>query len=66
VAELAEMPISQGLEILLRDRPSYGAAVDARHEKAIGRLAELPAYHLRYQSLEDGVKLVARLADGEI
>lgn len=66
VAGLAEMPGGEALEGLLRDRPSYGAAVDARHEKAIQRLAELPAYLLRYQSLEDGVRLVARLADGEI
>jgi hypothetical protein len=65
-AELAEIPISQALEVLLLDRPSYGAEVDARHEKAIRRLMGLPAYHLRYQSLEDGVRLVARLADGEI
>jgi hypothetical protein len=65
-AELAEIPISQALEVLLLDRPSYGAEVDARHEKAIRRLTGLPAYQLRYQSLEDGVRLVARLADGEI
>jgi hypothetical protein len=63
VAELAGMPKNDALEALLEDRPSYGAAVDARHEKAIRRLTELPVFQLRYQSLEDGVGLLARLAD---
>ncbi len=63
VAELAGMPKNDALEALLEDRPSYGAAVDARHEKAIRRLTELPLFQLRYQSLEDGVRLLARLAD---
>ena len=66
VAGIEEMRISEALEGLLRDRPNYGSRVDARHERTIMRLVELPAYRLQYQSLEDGVKLVARLADGEI
>jgi hypothetical protein len=66
VAGIEKMRISEALEGLLRDRPSYGSAVDARHERTILRLVELPSYRLRYQSLEDGVRLVARLADGEV
>lgn len=65
-AGIEKMPRSEALEGLLADRPSYGATVDARHEKAIRRLLELRAYRLRYQSVEDGVRLVSRLADGEI
>ena len=57
---------SLALERLLRDRPSYGTEVDARHERTISRLVDRPAYGLRYDSLEDGIRLVARLADGEI
>jgi hypothetical protein len=57
---------SESLDRLLRDRPSYGAAVDARDERTIGRLVDAPAYRLRYESLEDGIRLVARLADGKI
>jgi hypothetical protein len=65
-AGIAKMHRSEALEGLLADRPSYGATVDARHERTIRRLLELPTYRLRYQSVEDGVRLVARLADGEI
>ena len=63
---IARMPKNEALEELLRDRPGYGAAVDALHERTIRQLVELPAYRLRYQSLEDGVRLVTRLADGKI
>jgi hypothetical protein len=64
-AGISGMQKSEALEGLLRDRPSYGAAVDARHERTIRQLLQLPAYHLRYQNVEDGVRLVTRLADGE-
>jgi hypothetical protein len=57
---------SEALERLLLDRPSYGAEVDARDERTISRLVDQGAYRLRYESLEDGMRLVARLADGEI
>jgi hypothetical protein len=65
-ARIARMPGSEALEELLADRPSYGPAVDARHERTIRRLMEVPAYRLQYQTVEDGVRLVARLADGKI
>jgi hypothetical protein len=65
-AGIEKMRISEALDGLLRDRPSYGATVDARHEKTIRRLVESPVYRLRYQSPDDGVRLVTRLADGEI
>jgi len=65
-ATIAGIPGSEAIEELLRDRPSYGPEVDARHEKAIRQLLDVPAYRLRYQTLKDGVRLVARLADGEV
>jgi len=65
-AGIVAMPKGEALEGLLRDRPSYGAETDRRHERTIRRLVELPAYGLRYESPEEGVRLVARLADGEI
>jgi hypothetical protein len=66
VAAIARMPKNETLEELLRDRPGYGAAVDGLHERTIRQVLKLPAYRLRYQSLEDGVRLLTRLADGKI
>lgn len=43
---------------LLADLPSYGAQVNARHEKTIRHLATLPAWHLRYRALDDAVRLL--------
>jgi hypothetical protein len=63
---IVALPRKEAVERLLRDRPSYGAEVDARHERTISRLVDRPAYRLRYDSLEDGIRLVARLADGAI
>jgi hypothetical protein len=46
---------------LLADLPSYGAEVNARHEKTIHHLATLPAWHLRYRTLDDAVRLMSDL-----
>jgi len=42
---------------------SYGEKVDAMHERATGRLLHLPACRLRYESLEDGLRLLADFSE---
>jgi len=38
---------------------SYGEKVDAMHEQATRRLLDLPACRLRYESLDDGLRLLS-------
>jgi len=38
---------------------SYGEAVDAMHERVARRLLNLPACRLRYESLDDGLRLLS-------
>jgi hypothetical protein len=63
-ARLEKMPSSGAIELLLKDMPSYGEEVDARHEKAVYRLLDLPAYCLRYQTLDDAIRLLSALSEG--
>jgi hypothetical protein len=46
---------------LLAELPSYGAEVNAAHEKTIHRLAALPAWQLRYRELDDAIRLLSEL-----
>jgi serine kinase of HPr protein (carbohydrate metabolism regulator) len=46
---------------VLSDMPSYGDAVDAMHERTVRRLAEVAAYRLRYERLEDAIRMLAEL-----
>ena len=39
--------------------PTYGEEVDAMHERAARRLFDLPACRLRYESLDDGLRLLS-------
>lgn len=41
---------------------SYGEKVDAMHERATRRLLDLPACRLRYESLDDGLRLLSEFA----
>lgn len=43
---------------LLADMPSYGDDTRARYESATRRLTELPAYRLRYERLDDALRLL--------
>lgn len=43
------------VDVLLRDMPSYGPQVNAMHERAVAHLAGVPAFRLRYRSLEEGL-----------
>ncbi len=50
-------------ETLLAEMPSYGHQVRRRHERAVRRLLEAPAYRLRYERLEDAIALLDGLAN---
>jgi hypothetical protein len=58
---LRNVPAEEAAAALLADMPSYGAEVRARHERAVGRLLAVPAYSLRYERLEDAMKLLEGL-----
>jgi hypothetical protein len=53
----------EAASLLLRDLPSYGAEVNAVHERTIGRLASLPARRLTYSGLDDGIRLLGELPE---
>ena len=55
------MPDGDAVTPLLADLPSYGPEVNAAHERAIHQLAVLPAWQLRYRTLEDAIRLLAEL-----
>jgi hypothetical protein len=60
-ADVRRISAEDALERLLRDLPSYGEEVDDLHERAVRRVAAAPAYRLRYESLEDGIRLLSAL-----
>ncbi|SPF38057.1 Hpr(Ser) kinase/phosphatase [Candidatus Sulfopaludibacter sp. SbA4] len=55
------MPAAEVLDRLLEEGPAYGDEVLARHEKAIRRITGMPAYRMRYDTLEEAVELLAKL-----
>jgi len=61
-ARIAPLRSWEVVEWLLADLPSYGAEVNAAHERTIHSLAVLPAWQLRYRALEDAVRLLSEIA----
>jgi hypothetical protein len=61
-ARLEPMPSADAVVSLLADMPSYGAEVNATHEKTILSLAGLPAWQLRYCAVEDAIRLLSEIA----
>jgi hypothetical protein len=53
------------LERMLCDMPSYGAEVNAMHERTIHRLLEAPKFGLRYGDLDGAIECLARLVAGQ-
>jgi len=51
----------EAVDRLLADMPSYGDEVDGIHERTVRRLADGPAYRVRYESVQDGVELISGL-----
>ena len=46
---------------LLAEMPSYGAEVNAVHEKTIGDLSLLPAWRVHFHQLEDAIRLLTEI-----
>jgi hypothetical protein len=60
-ARLDRMRPGDAVPPLLADLPSYGPEVNAAHETAIHQLASLPAWRLRYRTLDDAIRLLSEL-----
>ena len=60
-AKVERMEAGEAVGWLLADIPSYGAEVNATHEKTIHSLNCLPAWRLRYRTLDDAVRLLSEL-----
>jgi hypothetical protein len=60
-ARVERMPAADATESLLADLPSYGPDVNALHEATIHHLTGLPAWHLRYRTLEEGIRLLSEI-----
>jgi len=62
IAASAEPLTSDGvLDSLLSDGPSYGNEVLARHAAAIREIASMPAWRMRYDTLEGAIQLLDKL-----
>ncbi len=61
-ARAERIPATEALQALLREKPFYGAEVWTHHERAVSRLAEVPAYQLEYDSLGQAIPVLCRLA----
>ena len=46
---------------ILSELPSYGDDTDAIHERSVRRMAEAPAYAMRYQTLDEGIQILEGL-----
>ena len=51
----------EAIDRLLADMPSYGEEEDALHERTVRQLAGAPAYLARYESIEDGLRVISGL-----
>jgi hypothetical protein len=58
---LERMASEELVEQLLADIPSYGEEVNAVFERTLRRLAEVPAYRMRYELLDDAVELLEQV-----
>jgi hypothetical protein len=58
---LDAIPADEVLERMLGDMPSYGAEVNAMHERSIRRLAQVRAFRLRYGNLDGAVTCLGRI-----
>ena len=60
-AHVEVMAAEQVIAESLRGGCSYGGEVQERHEKAMRRLMDLPAYRLVYERLDDAIGLLSQL-----
>jgi hypothetical protein len=60
-AGIERMAPGQATERLLADMPSYGEDVNAMHERTVRKLSGAPAWRMRYETLEDAVRILGTL-----
>jgi hypothetical protein len=60
-ASLERADTERVLEKLLSDMPSYGEEVNAMYTRTIQKLAGVPAYRLRYEVLDEAIRLLEEL-----
>jgi hypothetical protein len=61
-ARLEPMPAREAADLLLADSPWYGEDVSVRHQRAVARLLESPAFRLTYTGLDQAVAALTGLA----
>ena len=59
---LLRMDPEEAISRLLAGGPSYGAQVNAIHERTVWRLVEAPAYRMRYENLADALHMLEEIA----
>jgi hypothetical protein len=64
VPRLQRIPSAEAVDLLLADSPFYGDEVQERHERAVRQFLEVPAWRLYYETLDDGMRLLAELRPG--
>jgi hypothetical protein len=52
---------AEAVDGILADLPSYSDAVDAMHERTVGKLAGARAWRMRYQTLDDAIGILGTL-----
>jgi hypothetical protein len=60
-ARAISMSGGEAMDRMLGDLPSYGPEVNAMHERTVRRLAEVPAYRMRYEALDEAVALLKKV-----
>jgi hypothetical protein len=59
----ARLPPGQAAGQLLDGAATLGPEVDAMQERAVGRLQDLPAWRLQYESLDDALRLLSEVIE---
>jgi hypothetical protein len=60
-AEIHALSGAEAVDRVLADLPSYSDAVDAMHERAVRKLAGARAWRMRYETLEDAIRILGTL-----
>ena len=58
---LQRMDGDEAVDRVMADMPSYGSEVNAMHERTVARLAEVPAFRMQYESLNEAIGLLGQL-----
>ena len=60
-ARLETVEPLEAIEAVLSDMPSYGEDVNAMHARTVLRLAEVRAWRMHYESLEEALRLLSEI-----